>query len=103
MSLNSLQRVQHADKLPFCVQQPDVSLCSDCVKNGKLPAGASVSDFVNAIDGEHIVAVKEWTSKETLLLLEAVSRFGENWTQVNPFFLLTSSKAAPCALAYIVC
>jgi SWI/SNF related-matrix-associated actin-dependent regulator of chromatin subfamily C len=73
-------------------QQPDVSFCSDCVKNGKLPAGASASDFVNATDGDHIVAVKEWTSKETLLLLEAVSRFGENWTQVAAH-VPTRSKA----------
>jgi len=57
----------------------------DCVENGKLPASTSTSDFVQVTAGDPVVAVKEWTSKETLLLLEAMNRFGENWTQVSYF------------------
>lgn len=62
------------------------------MKKGKLPPGSSSSDFLQATDGEATVATKEWTSKETLLLLEAVSRFGENWNQVSRTFLSFSSS-----------
>ncbi|KAG0605244.1 hypothetical protein M758_9G042700 [Ceratodon purpureus] len=63
-------------------QQPGSNFCLDCVKKGKLPAGTSASDLVQVSGNDPTVTVKEWTSKETLLLLEAISRFGENWNQV---------------------
>ena len=72
-----------ADGVWFCFQQPGSSFCLECVKKGKLPAGTSAGDLVLVSGGEATVTAKEWTSKETLLLLEAVSRFGENWNQVG--------------------
>lgn len=68
--------------LRLCMQQPGSSFCLDCVKKGKLPAGTSASDTIQVSGSDRF---KEWTSKETLLLLEAVSRFGENWKEVSGF------------------
>lgn len=72
----------------YVFQQPSISLCPDCFKNGKFPAGTSAGEFTQVADSDPKPTVKEWTNKETLLLLEAVKRFGDNWNQVIcPYYL----------------
>ncbi|XP_038698544.1 SWI/SNF complex subunit SWI3C-like isoform X2 [Tripterygium wilfordii] len=65
-------------------KEADVFLCSDCFHGGKFVIGHSSIDFVRTdstkdygdIDGE------SWSDQETLLLLEAVEIYSENWNEI---------------------
>nr|GMD07815.1 SWI/SNF complex subunit SWI3C [Ipomoea batatas]GMD68827.1 SWI/SNF complex subunit SWI3C [Ipomoea batatas] len=68
----------------LCENKVEVVLCLDCFHEGKFVIGNSSLDFVKLssmkdygdIDGE------TWTDQETLLLLEGMQLYKENWIQV---------------------
>ncbi|KAK2995674.1 hypothetical protein RJ640_006134 [Escallonia rubra] len=65
-------------------KEVDVLLCLDCFHEGRFVTGHSSLDFVRVdstmdygdLDGE------SWTDQETLLLLEAMELFNENWSEI---------------------
>ncbi|KAF5735490.1 SWI/SNF complex subunit SWI3C isoform X3 [Tripterygium wilfordii] len=65
-------------------KEADVLLCSDCFHDGKFVIGHSSIDFVRTdstkdygdTDGEN------WRDQETLLLLEAIEIYSENWNEI---------------------
>lgn len=80
----------------------DVLLCSDCFHQGRFVPGHSSLDFVKAnshtecggdTDGE------SWTDQETLLLLEAMQLYDENWNAIADH-VGTKSKAQ-CILHFL--
>ncbi|CAL5386918.1 unnamed protein product [Camellia sinensis] len=91
--------------LPFVYYQSqkevDVLLCLDCFHDGRFVIGHSSIDFLRVdatkeyddLDGE------SWTNQETLLLLEAMEIYNENWNEIAEH-VGTKSKAQ-CILHFI--
>ncbi|CAM6128725.1 unnamed protein product [Calypogeia fissa] len=61
--------------------QPDYNLCPECYKNGKYGTGMVARDFTR-VEARTEAFNDQWTTKETLSLLEAIMRYGDNWNQV---------------------
>lgn len=81
--------------------QVDVLLCSDCFHDGRFVSGHSSIDFVRVdstkdygdLDGD------SWNNQETLLLLEAMEIYNENWNEIAEH-VGTKSKAQ-CILHFV--
>lgn len=81
--------------------QVDILLCTDCFHDGRFVAGHSSIDFITVdsttdygdLDGD------SWTDQETLLLLEAVEIYNENWNEIAEH-VGTKSKAQ-CILHFL--
>jgi SWI/SNF related-matrix-associated actin-dependent regulator of chromatin subfamily C len=79
----------------------DALLCLDCFHNGRFVIGHSSIDFIRVdttkdygdMDGE------SWNNQETLLLLEAMEIYNENWNEIAEH-VGTKSKAQ-CILHFI--
>ncbi|CAH2033550.1 unnamed protein product [Thlaspi arvense] len=79
----------------------DILLCSDCFHNARFVVGHSCIDFVRVDtskeygdqDGDN------WTDQETLLLLEAVELYNENWIQIAEH--VGSKSKAQCILHFL--
>ncbi|MBA0566438.1 hypothetical protein Golob_011253, partial [Gossypium lobatum] len=79
----------------------DVLLCSDCFHDGRFVSGHSSIDFVRVdstkdygdLDGD------SWNNQETLLLLEAMEIYNENWNEIAEH-VGTKSKAQ-CILHFV--
>ncbi|XP_013586277.1 PREDICTED: SWI/SNF complex subunit SWI3C [Brassica oleracea var. oleracea] len=82
-------------------KKEDVLLCSDCFHHARFVAGHSCIDFVRVDttkqygdqDGEN------WSDQETLLLLEAVELYNENWVQIADH--VGSKSKAQCILHFL--
>ncbi|GLT84964.1 hypothetical protein SLE2022_031690 [Rubroshorea leprosula] len=92
--------------LPFMSYQSqkevDVLLCFDCFHDGRFVSGHSSIDFIRVdsaardygeLDGE------SWSDQETLLLLEAMEIYNENWNEIAEY-VGTKSKAQ-CILQFL--
>lgn len=63
--------------------QADFDLCTECFNNGKFGSDMSPSDFIIMEPAEAGGASSgKWTDQETLLLLEALELFKENWNEI---------------------
>ncbi|KAE8682208.1 SWI/SNF complex subunit SWI3C [Hibiscus syriacus] len=79
----------------------DALLCSNCFHDGRFVSGHSSIDFVRVdstkdyedLDGD------SWTDQETLLLLEAMEIYNENWNEIAEH-VGTKSKAQ-CILHFL--
>ncbi|KAJ4953414.1 hypothetical protein NE237_030246 [Protea cynaroides] len=82
-------------------KEADVLLCSDCFHDGRYVTGHSSVDFIRVdstrdlcdLDGDN------WTDQETLLLLEALETYTDNWNEIAEH-VGTKSKAQ-CILHFI--
>nr|GME11882.1 SWI/SNF complex subunit SWI3C [Ipomoea batatas]GME11883.1 SWI/SNF complex subunit SWI3C [Ipomoea batatas]GME17984.1 SWI/SNF complex subunit SWI3C [Ipomoea batatas] len=82
-------------------KEAEVVLCLDCFHEGKFVIGHSSLDFVKVssmkdygdLDGE------TWTDQETLLLLEGMQLYKENWIQVAEH--VGSKSKAQCILHFV--
>ncbi|CAN4112342.1 unnamed protein product [Withania somnifera] len=83
-----------------CQKEADFDLCSECFNNGKFGSGMSPSDFIVMEPGEAGGASGgKWTDQETLLLLEALELYKENWNEIAEH-VATKTKAQ-CILHFI--
>jgi SWI/SNF related-matrix-associated actin-dependent regulator of chromatin subfamily C len=60
-------------------------LCPRCFVEGNFPTGTSSADFTKISNPEHSAiseAEEKWTEEETLLLLEGLEEFDEDWNRV---------------------
>ncbi|KDP36743.1 hypothetical protein JCGZ_08034 [Jatropha curcas] len=64
----------------FVCDKYDLTLCARCYVRGNYRVGVSCSDFRRVEISEEIRT--EWTEKETLQLLEAVTHYGDEWKKV---------------------
>ncbi|KAL3677040.1 hypothetical protein R1sor_026988 [Riccia sorocarpa] len=71
--------------------QAGLDLCTACFRAGKYGAGLAAQSFVR-MEGETHPGGDQWSTKETLSLLEAIARFGDNWNQVADY-VGTKAKA----------
>ncbi|KAM7253602.1 hypothetical protein ACFE04_021756 [Oxalis oulophora] len=83
-----------------CQKQADFDLCSDCFSNGKFGSGMSALDFIlmEPAEGSGLSSGK-WTDQETLLLLEALELYKENWNEIAEH-VATKTKAQ-CILHFV--
>ncbi|KAI3441309.1 uncharacterized protein J3R85_002585, partial [Psidium guajava] len=83
-----------------CQKQADFDLCTDCFNSGKFGSGMSSSDFILMEPAElHGVIGGKWTDQETLLLLEALELYKENWSEIAEH-VATKTKAQ-CILHFL--
>ncbi|XP_010254885.1 PREDICTED: SWI/SNF complex subunit SWI3D isoform X2 [Nelumbo nucifera] len=83
-----------------CQKQADFDLCPDCYNNGKFDSGMSTADFILMEPAEAPgVSGGSWTDQETLLLLEALELYGENWNEIAEH-VATKTKAQ-CILHFV--
>ncbi|PIA47501.1 hypothetical protein AQUCO_01400264v1 [Aquilegia coerulea] len=82
-------------------KEVDVMLCMDCFHEGRFVVGHSSIDFVRMnstkdfcdFDGDN------WTDQETLLLLEALEIYNDNWNDIAEH--VGSKSKAQCILHFI--
>ncbi|GMP37974.1 hypothetical protein CsSME_00009418 [Camellia sinensis var. sinensis] len=83
-----------------CQKQADYDLCTECFNNGKLDSGLSPTDFILMEPAEAAgVSGGKWTDQETLLLLEALELYNENWNEIAEH-VATKTKAQ-CILHFV--
>ena len=80
--------------------QADFDLCTDCFNNRKFGTGMSSSDFI-LMEPAEVPGVSggKWTDQETLLLLEALELYKENWNEIAEH-VATKTKAQ-CILHFL--
>ncbi|KAI5055873.1 hypothetical protein GOP47_0029394 [Adiantum capillus-veneris] len=79
----------------YCEKQADYVLCRECYSNGNLGIGMTTSDFMpfyGQPEQTDNFDIGSWTDQETLMLLEALEIYGDNWAEVSEF-VGTKSKA----------
>ncbi|KAK8562942.1 hypothetical protein V6N12_011006 [Hibiscus sabdariffa] len=83
-----------------CQKQADFDLCTDCFNNGKFGSGMSSSDFIlmEPADAPGLSG-GNWTDQETLLLLEGIELYKENWNEIAEH-VATKTKAQ-CILHFV--
>jgi len=76
------------------VEQADIALCSDCFHNARFVTGHSSLDFqiVDGMKDRSDTDGDRWTDQETLLLLEGIEKFNDNWNHIAGH-VRTKSKA----------
>ncbi|KAK3136247.1 hypothetical protein QOZ80_5BG0430360 [Eleusine coracana subsp. coracana] len=75
-------------------KEADVTLCSDCFHDARFVIGHSSLDFQRVDEeneGSH-TDIDRWTDQETLLLLEGIEKFNDNWNNIAEH-VGTKSKA----------
>ncbi|GAB2267300.1 hypothetical protein Dimus_002285 [Dionaea muscipula] len=83
-----------------CQKQADFDLCPECYNDGKFGSGMSPSDFILMEPAEASGAGGgTWTDQETLLLLEALELYKENWNEIAEH-VATKTKAQ-CILHFL--
>ncbi|KAH9319095.1 hypothetical protein KI387_020864 [Taxus chinensis] len=82
-------------------KETDIILCPDCFSDGKPSIGMATVDFVrtDASKDNGDVDGNNWTDEETLLLLEALEIYNDNWNEIAEH-VGTKSKAQ-CILHFI--
>jgi len=65
------------------ILQADFDLCTECYNNEKFGSSMAPSDFI-LMEPAEVPGMSggSWTDQETLLLLEALELFGENWNEI---------------------
>lgn len=83
-----------------CQKQADFDLCSDCFSNRRFGSGMSSLDFI-LMEPAEVAGISggKWTDQETLLLLEALELYKENWNEIAEH-VGTKSKAQ-CILHFV--
>ncbi|KAJ3260905.1 hypothetical protein HDU77_001182 [Chytriomyces hyalinus] len=79
-------------------QSVGFNLCKDCYLEGRFPSNLYSGDFKRFAEPS-IQASKPWTDQETLLLLEGIELFDQDWTRIASH-VGTRSKEA-CVLQFL--
>ncbi|KAK1402640.1 SWI/SNF complex subunit SWI3D [Heracleum sosnowskyi] len=83
-----------------CQKQADYDLCTECFTSGKFDSDMSPTDFILMEPADAAGASSgKWTDQETLLLLEALELYKENWTEIAEH-VATKTKAQ-CILHFV--
>jgi SWI/SNF related-matrix-associated actin-dependent regulator of chromatin subfamily C len=70
-------------KLRFhSTKQAKTDICPNCYNEGRFPSSSQSGDFVKLGDMPIKREEDEWTDEETLLLLEGLEMFDEDWPQI---------------------
>ncbi|XP_074582002.1 SWI/SNF complex subunit SWI3C homolog isoform X2 [Curcuma longa] len=82
-------------------KEVDIMLCSNCFHDAKFVTGHSSLDFVrmDSVKDDSDLEGDNWTDQETLLLLEAMEKYNDNWNEIAEY-VGTKSKAQ-CILHFL--
>ncbi|KAK7404445.1 hypothetical protein VNO78_05347 [Psophocarpus tetragonolobus] len=83
-----------------CQKQADFDLCTDCFSNRRFGSGMSSLDFI-LMEPAEVAGVNggKWTDQETLLLLEALELYKENWNEIAEH--VGTKTKAQCILHFV--
>lgn len=64
-----------------------MDICPLCYKEGRFPMTSFSSDFIRyeATPAQHMQEREEWTDEETLLLLEAIELYDDDWNTIAEY------------------
>ncbi|KAH7373772.1 hypothetical protein KP509_17G074300 [Ceratopteris richardii] len=82
-----------------CQKQADFDLCPDCYNEGKFSFGITSTDFILMEAVTDSSSSDGWSDQETLLLLEALEMFGDNFSEIAEH--VASKTKAQCILHFI--
>ncbi len=80
------------------IKQKKYDLCSSCYEEGRFPSTSHSGDFVK-MDGLPPMGGNAWTDSETLLLLEGLEMFDEDWDQIADH--IGSKSREQCVLQFL--
>lgn len=64
-----------------CMNQKKFDLCPNCYQEGRFPSSSHSGDFIR-MDTSNTKDDLDWTDQETLLLLEGLEMYDEDWPQI---------------------
>eukprot|EP00775_Hariotina_reticulata_P005697 gene5697-5935_t len=82
-----------------CTRYPDVNLCPAAFAEGRFPAGCSSRDFVRLDGTQRQPSSDDWRPEETMLLLEGLELYKEDWAAIAAH-VGTRSQAA-CLMHFV--
>ncbi|XP_042438024.1 SWI/SNF complex subunit SWI3C homolog isoform X3 [Zingiber officinale] len=82
-------------------KEVDIMLCSNCFHDAKFVTGHSSLDFVrmDSVKENSDLEGDSWTDHETLLLLEAMEKYNDNWNEIAEY--IGSKSKAQCILHFL--
>eukprot|EP00210_Caulerpa_lentillifera_P002940 g2807.t1 len=79
---NAMPWMDCTESYYHCTTHPDIDLCPQAFQEGRLPTGTTSKDFVR-INGPGVKTDQSaWTDQETLLLLEGIELYGDDWSEI---------------------
>ena len=66
-----------------CTKLPDVDICPVAYAEGRFPPGCSSKDFIKVAANEAVPDASGWSDQETLLLLEGMELYGDDWGKIS--------------------
>jgi SWI/SNF related-matrix-associated actin-dependent regulator of chromatin subfamily C len=66
-----------------CTKLPDIDICPTAFIEGRFPPGCSSKDFIRVAATDAVPDQSGWTDQETMLLLEGLELYGDNWGKVS--------------------
>ncbi|KAH7307654.1 hypothetical protein KP509_22G071000 [Ceratopteris richardii] len=82
-----------------CQKKADFDLCQDCYNEEKFASGVTSTDFILMDAATDASCGDGWSEQETLLLLEALEMFGDNFSEIAEH--VASKTKAQCILHFI--
>lgn len=82
-----------------CQKQADFDLCPECYNEGKFSLGITSTDFILMEAVADANSSGGWSDQETLLLLEALEMFGDNFSEIAEH--VGTKTKAQCILHFI--
>ena len=92
--------IECTDTYYHCITQPDIDLCQQAYSEGRFPNGTSAKDYikVNALASAK-TDVNGWTDQETLLLLEAIEMYKDDWAEIAEH--VATKSQLQCAMHWL--
>lgn len=66
-----------------CTKLADIDICPAAYAEGRFPPGCSSKDFIRITANEAVPDASGWSDQETLLLLEGMELYGDDWGKVS--------------------
>jgi SWI/SNF related-matrix-associated actin-dependent regulator of chromatin subfamily C len=76
-----------------------LNLCSSCYLEGRFPSNTSSGDFIRMEEPNVDIESNDWTDQETLLLLEGLEMYQEDWNKVAEH--VGTRDAKQCILQFL--
>eukprot|EP00026_Physarum_polycephalum_P001105 Phypoly_transcript_01106.p1 GENE.Phypoly_transcript_01106~~Phypoly_transcript_01106.p1 ORF type:complete len:1211 (+),score=351.28 Phypoly_transcript_01106:507-3635(+) len=91
-------------KTRYQAKASPITLCPKCFADGHFPESLSSGDFIHCSEPVSSLmgrsnTVEQWTDQETLLLLEGIELYNENWDQISEH--VGSKTKEQCLLHFI--
>lgn len=82
-----------------CMNQKAFDLCTNCYQEGRFPSSSHSGDFVKMENLQDKASSADWTDQETLLLLEGLEMYDEDWPKIAQH--VKSRTKEQCVLRFL--